>query len=366
MRAKQQVATPATANEVENRNAPDFADASRWPREGTGEIPHRMRAVAAYAYGEADVLESVDIEVPAPGPNEVLVEIHAAGLHRGTWHLMSGLPYVIRLGFGFRRPKQAVQGDECSGVVVAVGDEVTAFHVGDQVLGLVEGSFAQYGIASEDKLTKKPVGISFVDAAAIPISAATALQAVRDEGQIRAGQNVLVVGASGAVGSYAVQFARHLGARVTGVCSGKKAEFVRSLGADEVVDYATKELDELDETYDVVIDIGGNRPTKLLRSILTPEGTVVFVGGEEGGKWIGGIQRQIGAALMSSFTKHDLKMMFSDPSGDDFAELVELHEAGAFEVPVDRTFELESAADAMRYLTSGRAKGKVVVAVEHA
>src|SRR5918998_328658 len=240
--------------------------------------PPTMRAVVQDTYGEADVLRPGSIARPAPRPSEVLVRVQAAGVDRGVWHLMAGKPYAVRLAMGLRAPRNPVRGRELAGVIKTVGADVTAFRPGDEVFGIGEGTFAEYAPAKASKLAPRPSGLGAEQAAVVPISATTALQAVRDHGRVQAGQSVLVIGASGGVGSFAVQIAKAAGAHVTGVSSTEKLDLVRSLGADDVVDYRTTDLATLGRRFDVVLDIGGNRPLRTLRRLLAPTRTLVIVG----------------------------------------------------------------------------------------
>ena len=322
-----------------------------------------MRAVVQDRYGDVDVLEVRDVEVPEPGKGEVLVRVHAAGIDRGTWHVMTGRPLVARLGLGVRRLRFPVPGRDLAGVVEAVGEGVTRFAVGDEVYGTANGSLAELTCAPEKRLATKPAGLSFVEAAAVPVSAQTALQGLRDIGRIEAGQSVLVVGASGGVGTYAVQLAKAFGAEVTAVCSTTKTDLMASLGADHVIDYEKADIDADGGRYDVVLDIGGNRKVSRLRKVLTRSGTLVIVGGEGGGRWLGGIQRQLGAAALSPFTRHRLAMFVARENAADLDALTELIDSGALRPAIDRTFPLDEAAKAIAYLTSGHVRGKVVVTV---
>ena len=264
-----------------------------------------MKAIVQDVYGSADVLELRNIDRPPIGDEEVLVQVHAAGVDPGVWHLMAGEPYLIRaMGFGLRAPKVKVRGRDVAGVVAAAGARVTRFRAGDEVYGTCEsGSFAEYAAAQEKRLAAKPAGLSFEQAAVVPISGVTALQAVRDSGRVQSGQQVMVIGAAGGVGSFAVQIAKASGARVTGVCSSSKAGLVLSIGADDVIDYTRDEIDCHGARYDVVIDTAGNRPRSLLRRTMTPHGTLVLVGGEHGGgRVLGGFDRQLlRAPLVSMF-----------------------------------------------------------------
>ena len=323
-----------------------------------------MKAIVQDAYGSADVLELRDIDKPEVGDNEVLVRVHAAGVDRGVWHLMTGQAYLIRLaGYGVRRPKNPVRGREVAGRVEATGKDVTRFQPGDAVMGTGEGSFAEYARAREDKLAPKPTNLTFEQAAAVPISASTALQAVRDKGQVQGGQKVLIIGASGGVGTFAVQLAKAFGADVTGVCSAAKVDLVRSIGADYVIDYTREDFAGTGQRYDLILDIGGNRSITHLRRALSPEGTLVLVGGEGGGRWIGGMERQVWALAISPFVRQKLKMFVAREHYEELQVLSELIEAGKITPVIDRTYPLSQAADAIRYLEKGNARGKIVITV---
>jgi NADPH:quinone reductase-like Zn-dependent oxidoreductase len=280
---------------------------------------------------------------------------------------MAGLPLVVRLGTGLRAPRRHVPGRAFAGVIEAVGEEVTGFASGDEVYGTASGSLAELTVARQDKVSHKPSGMSFAEAAAAPVSAVTALQGLRDVGRLETGQAVLVIGASGGVGTYAVQLARALGAgRVDAVCSAAKADLVRSLGADDVIDYTVGEPGDDGRHWDVVLDIAGNRPLAALRRLLTPRGTLVFVGGEGGGRWFGGMQRQLGAAALSPLVHHRLAMYVARENGRDLAVLGELADSGRLRSVVDGPYPFESAAEAVARLDSGAARGKVVVTVDGA
>jgi NADPH:quinone reductase-like Zn-dependent oxidoreductase len=322
-----------------------------------------MRAVVQEAYGDAEILHPAERPFPrAPRGNEVLVRVHAAGLDRGTWHLMTGTPYAVRLAMGLRRPRQAVPGLDLSGVVAAVGAEVTGFAPGDEVYGIGSGTFADYAIAKEGKLSAKPAALTHEQAATVPVSAITALQAVTDLAGVRAGQRVLVTGASGGVGSYAVQIAVAAGAEVTGVSSAAKADLVRSLGAARVLDYATDDFAEVPGRYDVIIDIAGNASLSKLRRALTPTGTAVLVGGEDAGRILG-MGRQLRALVVSMFVRQRLTMRVPKESASDLERLTALIEAGQVAPSVGATYPLDRAADAMRELVAGRVRGKVAIRV---
>ena len=317
-----------------------------------------------HRYGSADSWQVGEIPTPSPAPGEVLVRVRAAGIDRGTWHLMTGRPLLLRLGFGLRRPRVPVPGRDLAGIVEAVGKGVTRFVVGDQVFGTTGwGSFAELARAREDRLALKPAALSFAAAAAVPVSAVTALQGLRDVGRVQTGQKVMVIGASGGVGSYAVQLAKAFGAEVTGVCSTTKVELVESLGVDHVIDYTRCDIDEDARRYDLVLDTGGNRPVSQLRTVLTETGTLVIVGGEGGDRWLGGFDRQLRAAARSPFVRHRLAMFVAKENAVDLETLAEMVTLGNLRPVVDRAFPLEEAAAAMAHLESGHARGKVVVTV---
>jgi len=325
-----------------------------------------MKAVVQDRYGDADVLALRDIPEPVPADDEVLIRVRAAGVDPGAWHLMTGRPYLVRLGFGLRAPKVKVRGREVSGTVEAVGRDVTGFTPGEDVYGTVEGSFAELACASETRFAPKPANLTFEQAAAVPISGMTALVAVRDRGQVQPGQRVLVVGAGGGVGSFAVQLAAGLGAQVTGVCSSAKAELVRSIGANEVIDYAREDFTDGSRQYDVVIDTAGRRPLSRLRRALADDGVLVIVGGEGGGRWLGGFQRQLGAPLRSIGRKQRLIGLMYRETPELLVALTDLIEAGTVVPVIDRTYPLEQAAEAIRYLEQGHVAGKVVLTVAEA
>jgi NADPH:quinone reductase-like Zn-dependent oxidoreductase len=321
-----------------------------------------MQAVRYEQYGSADVVHVAPTARPVPGPGEVLLRVHAAGLDRGVWHTMTGTPYAGRLAFGLRRPKNPVLGLDVAGTVVDLGPGVTRFAEGDEVYGFGQGTFAQYAVAREAKLSRKPVNTTFEQAAAVPVSAATALQAL-DAGRAQAGQAVLVIGASGGVGTYAVQLAKAFGAQVTGVCSTTKMDLVRSLGADHVIDYTSEDFADGTRRYDLIIDIAGNPAIRRLRRALYPTGTVVIVGGEEGGSWTGSMDRQLRAMTLSLFVRQRLTMFVAKQRGIDLDCLTALIESGAVTPSVDRTYPLERAPEAIRHLAAGHARGKVVITV---
>jgi NADPH:quinone reductase-like Zn-dependent oxidoreductase len=322
-----------------------------------------MDAIVQDAYGTVDVLRPARIERPKVADGEVLVRVHAAGLDRGTWHVMAGRPYLMRvIGFGFRRPKNRVAGLDVCGTVVAVGPTVTRFDVGDDVYGIAKGSYAEYAAALEEKLAIKPVNLTFEQAAVVPVSASTALQAL-DAGKIEAGQEVLILGASGGVGTYAVQLAKVFGAKVTGLSSTAKLDLVRSLGADRVLDYTRDDFADGEHKYNLILDIGGNPSLSRLRRALTPTGTAVLVGGEEGGNMTGGFGRSIRAPLLSLFVRQRLVMLTSKEHGSFLDRLTPLIEAGQVVPSIDRTYPLEKVPQAMRHLIDGNARGKVAITI---
>jgi NADPH:quinone reductase-like Zn-dependent oxidoreductase len=322
-----------------------------------------MQAIVRDRYGSPDVLRLSEVAMPDVGDQQVLVRVRAAGLDRGAWHVMAGLPYLIRAaGYGLRRPKVAGLGSELAGVVEAVGAKVTGLEPGDAVFGTCSASFADYASTAPDKLARMPANLTFEQAAAVPVSAVTALQALRDHGRVEAGQHVLVIGASGGVGTFAVQIAKAFGANVTGVSNTDKLDLVRSLGADHVIDYTQTDITEDGKRYDVVLDIGGNRPLSRLRRILTSDGTLVIVGGEGGGRWTGGIHRQLGATVLSLFVRQRLGTFIAKPNSADLDALRGLLEAGSVTPAVDRVIALDQAPNAIRDLAAGRVRGKIIIA----
>jgi NADPH:quinone reductase-like Zn-dependent oxidoreductase len=320
-----------------------------------------VKAMVHDEYGSAGVLALAEVDRPEPGPGEVLVEVRAAGVDPGVWHLMAGLPYLVRAATGLRRPRNRVRGRDFAGVVVAVGPGVDAFRPGAEVFGTCGGSFAEYTLAPVGRCAAKPPSVSFEQAAALPVSGLTALQAVRDV--VRRGHDVLVIGAAGGVGTFAVQLAKAAGGEVTGVCSTGKLELVRSIGADHVVDYTQEDPVSGARRYDVVLDTAGLRPLSQLRRALTPRGTLVIIGGEGGGRWLGGMGRVLGAMLLSPFVGHRLRGLISRENRQDLEHLGQLVAAGTLTPVLDRTYPLPEAADAIRYLEGGNARGKVVVTV---
>ena len=324
----------------------------------------QMHAIVQDRYGSADVLEFATVPRPTPTADEVLIEVVAAGVDRGTCHLMTGTPYLIRLvGYGLTKPKRTVPGSDVAGRVVAVGADVTRFVPGDQVFGIANGSLAEFAVAKEDNLVVKPAEVPFEHAAASAVSGITALQALVDVGGAESGQRVLIVGASGGVGSFAVQLAKALGTVVTAVASTRNIDFVLSLGADHVVDYTTRDFTEIDEPFDLIIDIGGRNSIRRLRSVLTSTGTLVIVGGEGGNRITGGVGRQLRAMVLSRFVKQRLTTFISSGHHSLIERLAAHIESGAVTPAVQARFPLADAPRAIEQLDTGKATGKTVVIV---
>lgn len=336
------------------------------PSAPTTAAAAMMTAIVQNQYGPAPerVLQVAEIARPAVGDDDVLVRVRAASVDRGTWHIMAGRPFAIRVaGFGLRRPKALNPGRCLAGTVESVGRNVTGFAPGDDVYGTCDGSFAEYACARPARLALKPATLSFEQAAAVPVSALTALQALRDRAAVQAGQTVLVVGASGGVGTFAVQIAKALGADVTGVCSTLKMDVVRAIGADRVVDYTRDDFLDGERRYDVILDTGGNIPLSRLRRALTPRGTLVIVGGETDGRWLGGADRQLRASLLSPFVGQRLRTLLASENAKDLMVLCDLIDSGKITPAVDRTYGLRDVPAAIRRLLDGDVRGKVVITV---
>jgi NADPH:quinone reductase-like Zn-dependent oxidoreductase len=320
-----------------------------------------MKAITQDRYGSADVLRLRDIEVPTPGDHEVLVSVQAAGIARGVLHVMTGEPYLMRLmGFGLLKPKNPVPGQDVAGTVTATGDGVTRFTVGDEVFGIAKGSFAEYAVAREDKLSHKPENLSFAQAAAMPVSGLTALRAL-DAARVTGGSNVLIVGASGGVGTYAVQIAVAMGATVTGVASGAKADLVTALGAQHVIDYTRDDFADGSHTYDAVVDVGGMTSVSRLRRALQPKGTLVIVGGESGSTWSPGIGRQLTAAAMSPIVSQRLTSIMNKEHYSGLDRLAKLATTGDVTPRIEQSYSLAEVPDAVRRLEAGKVRGQVVI-----
>ena len=322
-----------------------------------------MRAAVQHRYGPPSVLESSKVGIPSPGPGDVLVQVGAASVHPGDYFIMTGEPYVVRLVFGLRRPRHGIPGRDLAGVVAAVGKDVTALHPGEGVFGWsATGTLAEYACVPADHLVAVPANLSVVDAAAVPTSAMTALQALRDIANVQPGQTVLVTGASGGVGSFAVQIGKAFGAEVTGVCSTRNVEVVRSLGADHVVDYTRTDFTGTGQRYDVILDNVEAQPLAAVRRALTPTGTLIPNSGR-GGRWLGPIGRIVTARVLSGFTRQQLKPFTSIPKRQDLLTLADLLTTGQVTPLIDRTYPLDEAADALRHVGAGHTRGKVVVTI---
>lgn len=319
-----------------------------------------MRAIVQERYGSPDVLELRDIDVPEPGDGEVLLRVQAASVFIGDWHIMTGTPYAGRLAFGLRAPRVRVRGQDVAGRVEAIGTGVTRFGPGDEVFGTSKGSFAEYVTAREDKIAPKPENLTFEASATVPNTGTTALQGVRDAGRVREGQEVLIIGAAGGVGSFAVQIAKALGARVTGVVSTAKVDLVRSIGTDEVIDYTREDFTQQGKRYDLILDMAGNRPLSHLRRALTHRGTLVIGGGEGNGRWLG-VGRQLRASALSPFVSQKLGTFITKMNDKDLVVLKELIEAGKVSPVISKTHPLSEVPEAMRYVEGGHAEGKVVI-----
>jgi NADPH:quinone reductase-like Zn-dependent oxidoreductase len=326
-----------------------------------------MQAIVQDAYGTPEGLEFRDILRPVPSGNQVLVRVHAAGLDRGVWHVMTGLPYLIRVlvpTLGLRRPKVPVRGMDVAGRVEAAGSNVTRFRPGDAVFGWCDGAFAEYATAPEDQLAAKPAALSFEQAAVVPTSGFAALQGLRDVGEVQPGQRVLIIGAAGGVGSFAVQLAKAFGAHVTGVASTTHVELVRSIGADDVIDYTRDDVTDGSRHFDLILDTAGHRSLSRLRRALAPGGTLVIVGSEVRGRWLGGFDRNLRAVALSRLVGQRLRMLSSKPRQQDLQTLRELIEAGKVTPVIDRTYPLTEVPDAVRYLVEGHGgAGKIVITV---
>ena len=347
-------------NEVTKTPTPDDS-IEPTPRSAGAQT---MKAIVQDEYGSApeDILRLAEIDRPVIGDDEVLVRVRAASVDRGTWHLMTGLPKLMRImGFGFRRPKAPNPGRCLAGTVEAVGQDVTEFKPGDEVYGTCDGSFAEYARARVGLLAGKPANLSFEQAATVPVSGVTGLQGVRDRAQVQPGEKVLIIGASGGVGTFAVQIAKAVGAEVTGVCSMAKMNLVRTLGADHVVDYTRDDFADSEKCYDAILDIGGNSRLSHLRRALTSGGRLVIIGGETDGRWLGGFDRQLRAMMLSPLVRQKLGILGAKENSADLSVLRELLESGKVTPAVDRTYPLSETPAAIRYLQKGSARGKIVI-----
>jgi NADPH:quinone reductase-like Zn-dependent oxidoreductase len=324
-----------------------------------------MKAIVYEKYGSADVLELQKVEKPTPKADEVLVKVHAAAVNPYDWHFMRGEPYFMRLIAGLRTPKHTGLGVDYAGQVEAVGQDVTQFQPGDEVYGMGDGAFAEYLCVPEMETALKPTNLTFEQAAAVPLAALTALQGLRDTGRLQPGQRVLIIGASGGVGTFAVQIAKALGAHVTGVCSTQNLEMVRSLGADEVIDYTRQDFTQRDRKYDLIFQLGGMHSPSHCRRALTPEGRLVLSSGDSDGRWLGPVDRIIKATILSPFVSQTLAALDTKRSQKDLAYLKDLIEAGKLTPVINQTHSLREVPEAIRYVEKGHARGKVVIVVEH-
>jgi NADPH:quinone reductase-like Zn-dependent oxidoreductase len=324
-----------------------------------------MVAVVQERYGAEPeaVLRTARLARPSIGPGEVLVRVRASSVDRGTWHMMAGLPYAVRPVSGLRRPRLPNPGRNIAGVIEAVGSDVTGFAPGDAVYGTAVAAFAEYAAARFDRIAPKPTGLTFEEAATVPVSALTALQAVRDKGKVQEGQQVLITGAAGGVGTFAVQLAHAFGAQVTAVASTLKLDAVQALGADHVIDYTREDFLAGPRRYDAVIDIAGNRGLRDLRRALTPRGRLVITGGETNGPWLGGTDRQLRAQMLSPFIGRHLGTFISSEHADGLRDLTALIDAGALSPVVDCVYPLAETAAAVRHLLDGRVTGKLALAL---
>ena len=323
-----------------------------------------MKAVVYRCYGSPDILSFEDVEKPVPAADEVLVKVHAAGVNPLDWHYMRGSPYFMRLGTGIGAPADPRMGVDFAGTVEAVGRDVKDFKPGDEVFGGSNGAFAEYVTVTEGRaLALKPDNVTFEQAASVPIAAVTALQALRDNGALKKGQRVLINGASGGVGTFAVQIAKSFGAEVTGVCSTRNVDMVRSIGADNVVDYTQEDYTQSGERYDLIIDMVGNHSLLANRQVLTPEGRLVLVGGPKG-NWFGPIMGPLKAMMLSPFVGQEFGMILARLDGDDLATLGKMMETGKLVSEIDRSYRLSEVPDALRYSESGRARGKIIVKLD--
>jgi NADPH:quinone reductase-like Zn-dependent oxidoreductase len=323
-----------------------------------------VKAIVYTEYGSPDVLQFTDVEKPAPKDDEVLIRIRAASVNPLDWHFLRGTPYAIRLQAGLRRPKVTRLGVDVAGQLEAVGRNVTRFRPGDEVFGACKGAFAEYGCAPESTLVLKPANLTFEQAAAVPVAALTALQGLRDKGQIQCGQRVLINGAAGGVGTFAVQMAKVFGADVTGVCSTRNLALVRSIGAHHVIDYTNEDFTSRGQQYDLIFDSVGNHSLSDCQRALTPKGTLVLVGGSDKGRWLGPLTGLLKAVVVSRFVSQKLLPFLAHQSKDDLIAIRELLETGKVTPVIDRNYPLGGVPDAIRYLEGGHARGKVVIAME--
>jgi NADPH:quinone reductase-like Zn-dependent oxidoreductase len=323
-----------------------------------------MRAIVYTEYGPPDVLQLTEVATPTPKDDEVLIGIRAASVNPLDWHFMRGTPYVVRATAGWRKPRVTRLGVDVAGQVEAVGKNVTQFQPGDAVFGVCRGAFAEYVCASEGAVVLKPANVTFEQAAAVPVAALSALQGLRDKGRIRGGQRVLINGAAGGVGTFAVQIARAFGADVTGVCSTGNMDMVRSIGAHHVLDYTQEDFTKSGQPYDVILDSVGNHSLSDCRRALTTEGTLVLVGGPDKGRWLGPLTGMLKAAALSRFVSQKLLPFLAHLSKDDLIVMRELLETGKVAPVIGRSYPLSDVREAIRYLEQGHARGKVAITME--
>lgn len=321
-----------------------------------------MKAIVQSWYGSPSILELEELDKPVPEANEVLVRVRGASVNPLDWHDMRGVPYFLRMGSGLLKPKKRILGADVAGQVETVGKNVTQFQPGDKVFGVCKGAFAEYARCREDRLLAKPANLTFEQAAGVPVAALTALQSLRDRGQVESGQRVLIVGASGGVGTFAVQIAKSFGAEVTGVCSTTNLDLVQSIGADHIIDYSQKDFTRSGQRYDLIVDMAGAHPLSECRRALTPRGTYVVVGAPSG-KWLAGPDRFIKALALSPFVSQRMVPFIAAVNKEDLVALKDLIDAGEVTPVIDRTYPLIGVPDAVRYLEGGHARGKVVISL---
>jgi NADPH:quinone reductase-like Zn-dependent oxidoreductase len=324
-----------------------------------------MKAIVYSNYGSPSVLKCEEIEKPTAGDNEVLIRVRAASVNPLDWHFMRGTPYFVRIPAGLLRPKDRRLGVDVAGQVEAVGRNVTLFKLGDEVFGACRGAFAEYVCTSESALAMKPGNVTFEQAASVCVAALTALQGLRDKGQIQSGQDVLINGAAGGVGTFAVQIAKWLGAHVVGVCSTKNVDMVRSIGADRIIDYTQEDFTKSGQRYDLIFDCVGNHSLSACRRVLNPKGIYIAVGGPSGRWMIGTLARAITGPVLSRFVNQNLVMVLMRPSKEDLAIMHELMTTGKVTPVIDKRYSLREVPDAIRYLEEGHARGKVVITLEY-
>jgi len=324
-----------------------------------------MKAAVYTRYGPPDVVQVTDVEKPVPKDNEVLIKVRAASLNPLDWHFMRGTPYAVRIIAGLRKPKFPGLGVDVAGQVEALGAKVSQFKLGDQVFGSCKGAFAEYVCASESVLVTKPANVTFEQAASVPVAAYTALQGLRDKGRIQAGQKVLVNGAAGGVGTFAVQIAKSFGADVTGVCSTRNLEMVRSIGADRAIDYTQEDFTKSAQRYDIFFDCVGNHSLSATMRVLSPEGIYVGAGGTTDNWMIGPLARAISSLVLSLFGSQKFLMILAKPSKQDLTFMREQMESGKITPVIDRLYNLNEVPEAIRYLETGRARGKVIITFEN-